>query len=111
MKLSGQATLLQIFMGESDRIDGKVAYEQIVLEARRLNLAGATVTRGLMGFGAHSRLHTAKILRLSEDLPIVIAIVDTPEKIQLLMPYLDQHVDEGLITMEHVEVVRYTAGK
>ncbi len=107
MKLSGQAMLLRIMIGEMDRVDHKPLYEQIVLRARELNLAGATVIRGIMGFGADSRLHTAKILRLSEDMPIIIEIVDTQEKIDLLLPYLDEHVAEGLVTLEPVQVIQY----
>ncbi len=102
--------LLRIFIGESDRWQHRPLYEAIVLKARELHLAGATVLRGLMGFGAHSRLHTAKILRLSEDLPMVIEIVDSREKVDLLLPHLDDMVSEGLVTLENVEVVQYRAG-
>ncbi len=109
MKLPEEGMLLRIFIGENDKIHGKPLYEQIVFKARELNLAGATVIRGLMGFGAHSRLHTAKLLRLSEDLPIVIEIVDTEEKIKKILPYLDEVVEEGLITLERVKVIRYRA--
>ncbi|RPI59838.1 MAG: DUF190 domain-containing protein [Planctomycetaceae bacterium] len=107
MKLSGEAMLLRIMIGESDRIHGKPLYEQIVLKARELNLAGATVLRGIMGFGADSRLHTAKVLRLSEDMPVVIELVDTEEKLNMLMPFLDENVTEGLVTMEKVHVIHY----
>ncbi|MBC7099961.1 DUF190 domain-containing protein, partial [Candidatus Bipolaricaulota bacterium] len=107
MKLPEEGILLRIFIGESDTYDGKPLYEQIVLQAKKLNLAGATVIRGIMGFGAQSRIHTAKILRLSEDLPVVIEIVDTQEKIEKLLPFLDMTVKEGLITMEKVKVIRY----
>lgn len=107
MVLPEEGLLLRIFIGESDKVDGKPLYEQIVLKARELGLAGATVTRGLMGFGADSRMHTAKILRLSEDLPVVIELVDTEENLDKLMPYLDQHVVEGLITREKVKVLKY----
>ncbi len=107
MKLPEEGTLLRIFIGELDHYKGKPLYEQIVFEARRLNLAGATVTRGIMGFGAHSRLHAAHLLRLSEDLPIIIEIVDTEEKIQKLIPFLDEAVEEGLITIEKVKVIKY----
>lgn len=110
MKLPSDGVLLRIFVGEDDTYRGKPLYEQIVLKARELNLAGATVVRGIMGFGASSRIHTAKLLRLSEDLPIVIEIVDTQEKIQRLLPFLDEAVKEGLITMEKVRVIRYVAG-
>jgi len=109
MKIPTDGYLLRIFMGESDKWQGKPLYEAIVIKARELHLAGATVLRGPMGFGAHSRLHTAKILRLSEDLPIVIEIVDGREKIDELMPYIDQMVQEGLVTLERVQVIKYQA--
>jgi PII-like signaling protein len=99
--------LLRIFIGETDSYNGKPLYEQIVLKARELNLVGATVVRGIMGFGADSRMHTAKILRLSEDLPIIIQIVDTEENLQKLQPFLDEAVEEGLITLEKVKVIKY----
>lgn len=102
--------LLRIFIGESDRWQHRPLYEAIVLKARELHLAGATVLRGPMGFGAHSKLHTSKILRLSEDLPMVIEIVDSREKIDLLLPFVDSMVTEGLVTLENVEVVQYRAG-
>lgn len=111
MKTPGQGYLLRIFIGESDRWGTRPLYEAIVHKARELHLAGATVLRGPMGFGAHSRLHTAKILRLSQDLPIVIEIVDTREKIDQLMPHIDQMVTEGLVTLEKVEVIRYRADR
>lgn len=111
MKLEGEAVLLRIFVGESDRWHGKPVYESIVLKARELQLAGATVLRGPMGFGAHSRLHTVKILRLSEDLPMVIEIVDSEDKINMLLPHIDQMVSEGLVTLEKVRVIKYTASK
>lgn len=107
MKLPGEGVLLRIFIGESDHDGSKPLYESIVLKARELNLAGATVIRGIMGFGAESRIHTAKILRLSEDLPIIIEIVDTQENIDKLIPFLDEHVNEGLITLENVRVIKY----
>jgi len=109
MKLEGEAQLLRIFIGESDRWRGAPLYEAIVLKARELHLAGATVLRGPMGFGAHSRLHTVKILRLSQDLPIVIEIVDTEEKISALLPHIDRMVEEGLMTLEKVHVIKYRA--
>ena len=99
--------LLRIFIGESDHYKGKALYEAIVLKARELNLAGATVVRGLMGFGADSRMHTAKLLRLSEDLPVVIELVDTEENLNKLLPFLDEVVEEGLITLEKVRVIKY----
>jgi PII-like signaling protein len=107
MKLPEEGMLLRIFIGESDSFKGKPLYEQIVLQARELNLAGATVIHGTMGFGAGSRIHTAKIVRLSEDLPIIVELVDTEEKLNSLMPFLDETVEEGLITMERVKVVKY----
>ena len=109
MKLEGEAKLLRIFIGESDMWHGKPLYEAIVLKARELHMAGATVFRGPMGFGAHSRLHTTKILRLSQDLPIVVEIVDTEEKINLLLPHIDAMVTEGLVTIEGVHVIKYQA--
>ncbi len=110
MKLPEEGMLLRVFVGENDMCVGKALYEWIVLKARELNLAGATVTRGLMGFGAHSRMHTAKLLRLSEDLPVVIEIVDTLEKLETLLPFLDENVKEGLITLEKVRVIKYRHG-
>jgi hypothetical protein len=107
MKLPEEGTLLRIFIGEEDEYDGTPLYEYIVLKARELNLAGATVTKGIMGFGADSRLHTASILRLSEDLPIVIEIVDTEENIKKILPVIDETVKEGLVTMEKVRVIKY----
>ena len=107
MKLPEEGMLLRIFIGETDSYKGKPLYERIVLKARELNLAGATVVRGIMGFGADSRMHTAKILRLSEDLPIIIEIVDTEENLQKLQPFLDETVEEGLITLEEVKVIKY----
>ena len=107
MKLAQDSMLLRIFIGETDRHEGRPLYEQIVLKARGLNLAGATVTRGIMGFGADSRLHTAKILRLSEDLPVVIEIADTQENLDKLLPFLDEVVQEGLVTLEKVRVIMY----
>ena len=107
MKLPEEGMLLRIYIGESDSFKGKPLYEQIVLKARELNLAGATVIHGTMGFGAGSRIHTSKIVRLSEDLPIIVELVDTEEKLNSLMPFLDETVEEGLITMERVKVVKY----
>jgi hypothetical protein len=102
-----EAKLLRIFIGEADRFEGKPLFEAIVNLAREKHLAGATVLRGLMGFGAHSRMHSAKILRLSEDLPIVIEIVDSPEKIETFMPELDSMITEGMVTVEKVSVTAY----
>lgn len=107
MKLPDEGVLLRIFIGETDRYKGKNLYEAIVLKARELNIAGATVLRGIMGYGATSRLHTSKILRLSDDLPIIIEIVDKQERIDQLIPFLDESVDEGLITMEKVRIIKY----
>jgi uncharacterized protein len=107
MKLPEEGMLLRIFVGESDQYKGKALYEQIVIRARELNLAGTTVVRGIMGFGADSRMHSAKILRLSEDLPIVIELVDTEENLNKLLPFLDETVQEGLITLEKVKVIKY----
>ena len=111
MKIPNDGCLLRIFIGEGDKWHGQPLYEAIVLKARELHLAGATVLRGPMGFGAHSRLHTAKVLRLSEDLPIVIEIVDSREKIDELLPHIDDLVKEGLITLERVQVIKYRAGE
>lgn len=107
MKLPEEGQLLRVYLGESDHYKGKPLYEEIILKARELNLAGATVLRGIMGFGAGSRIHSAKVLRLSEDLPVVIELVDTLEKINEIMPYLDEVVEEGLITLEKVKVIKY----
>ena len=109
MKIPENGKLLRIFIGESDRWHRQPLYEAIVLKARELGLAGATVLRGPMGFGASSHLHTAKILRLSMDLPIVIEIVDADERINLLLPHLDEMVTEGLVTLEDVRVLKYRA--
>lgn len=111
MKLPEEGWLLRIFIGESDSYKGRALYEQIVLKARELHLAGATVTRGILGFGVTSRLHSAKLLRLSEDLPVVVEIVDTEENLGKLTPFLDETVTDGLITMEKVKVVKYKSGK
>src|SRR6516165_2470382 len=107
MKIPEDGYLLRIFIGEADHWHGKPLYEAIVLKARELGLAGATVLRGPMGFGAHSRMHTAKLLELSTDLPIIVEIVESPEKIQVLLPFLDEAVEEGLITIEDVRVLHY----
>src|SRR5437773_11876652 len=109
MEIPHQAVLLRIFIGESDRWEHKPLYEAIVLEAPELHLAGATVLRGPMGFGKSSRLHTAKVLRLSMDLPLVIEIVDSEEKIRAFLPVLDGMLKGGLLTMEKVNVIEYRA--
>ncbi len=111
MKLPRDGQLLRVFIGESDRHGGRPLYEVIVEEARRSGLAGATVFRGCEGFGAHSRVHTTRILRLSEDLPVVIEIVDAEERIQAFLPTLDGLVQEGLVTVEKATVIFYRAGQ
>ncbi len=111
MKIPGDGYLLRIFVGESDKHGHIPLYEAIVLKAREAGLAGATVLRGLMGFGKHSVLHTAKILRLSEDLPMVVEIVDSLEKIDAFLPTLDAMVLEGLVTLEKVRVIHYRSEK
>jgi uncharacterized protein len=107
MQIPEHALLLRIYVGESDEHDGRPLYEAVVLKAREMHLAGATVLRGPMGFGRSSRLHTAKILRLSEDLPVVIEIVDGVEKINALLSALGPVIGSGLVTLEKVQVVRY----
>lgn len=111
MMLPEEGHLLRIFVGESDRHGGVPLYEWIVRQAREHGLAGATVLRGVEGFGAHSRLHTAKILRLSEDLPIVIEIVDSKEKIEAFLPLIDASIPEGLATLEKVQIRLYRSGE
>ena len=111
MTIPEDGYLLRIFVGESDKHEGKPLYEWLVLKAREAGLAGATALRGIEGFGAHSRLHTAKILRLSEDLPIVVEIVDSLEKIEAFMPVVDHAIREGLATLERVKVRFYRGGK
>jgi PII-like signaling protein len=107
MQLPKDAVLLRIFFGEADKYQGRPLYEAIVMKARELHLAGATVLRGPMGFGHSSRVHTAKILRLSEDLPLLIEIVDAEEKIDAFLPVLDQMMGSGLVTLEKVKVLQY----
>lgn len=109
MQIPENATLLRIFLGEADRADGRPLYEEIVVRAREQHLAGATVLRGPLGFGRTSRLHTAKILRLSTDLPIVIEIVDTEERIQAFLRTLEGYSASCLVTLEKVRVLRYGA--
>lgn len=111
MKIEGEGQLLRIFIGESDSWEGKPLYEAIVRKVRDAGLAGATVLRGLEGYGANSRIHTAKILRLSEDLPIVIEIVDRVERIQKILPALEEMVGEGMITLENVHIIAYRHNK
>ena len=107
MKLEGEGLLLRVFVGESDTWHGKPLYQAIVERVREAGLAGATVLRGLEGFGAHSRIHTSRILRLSEDLPVVIEIVDQPERVEAIIPTLDEMISEGLMTLERVHIVTY----
>jgi uncharacterized protein len=116
MKLSGEGKLLRIFLGEKDKVDHKPLYEVIVLKAREAGLAGTTVLRGVEGYGAGSRvIHTAKVLRLSEDLPIVVEIVDTEEKIRAFLPLVDQLFESvgcgSLVTIEKAEIIKYTPGR
>lgn len=110
MKIDGEGRLLRVFIGESDRRDGMPLYEAIVRRARREGLAGATVLRGVEGFGARSVVHTTKILRLSTDLPVLIEIVDRPERIEAFLPILDEMVGEGLVTLETVRIIAYRHG-
>lgn len=107
MKIPREGKLLRIFIGEADRWEGRPLYEAIVEEARRRGLAGATAWKGFMGFGAHSRMHTARVLRLSEDLPVLIEIVDAAEKIDAFLPDVDRMVTEGLVTLERADVILY----
>ncbi len=115
MKIAGDGKLLRIFLGESDRFGGHSLYEAIVRKAREVGLAGATVWRGIEGYGAASRIHTASILRLSEDLPVLIEIVDTEEKIRAALPQFEAMIEEsgggGLVTLEKAEIIRYTHGQ
>ena len=110
MNLPEDGCLLRIFVGESDRHGGKPLYEWLLLEAREAGLAGATVLRGIAGFGAHSRLHTAKILRLSEDLPMVVEIVDSRDKVEAFLARVEPAIQEGLATLERAEVRLYRSG-
>ncbi len=107
MSIPTDGKLLRIFVGEADHWDGRPLYEAIVLEARRRGLAGATVIKGFMGYGAHSRIHTAKLLELSHDLPVVIEIVDAADKIEAFVPAVEQMMGDGLITLERAEVLVY----
>lgn len=114
MSITGEGKLLRIFVGESDRYGGRTLYEAVVQKARELGLAGATVWRGIEGYGARSRIHTAKILRLSEDLPVIIEIVDSEDKIRGALPALDAMIEAagggGLITLEKAEIIKYSHG-
>lgn len=107
MKIPKEGQLLRIFIGERNKHDGKPLYEWIVLQAKQMGLAGATVLRGMMGFGANSRIHTTKILRLSEDLPVIIEIVDTQEKLAHFLAHIDSAIGEGLATLEKADVQFY----
>lgn len=109
MRITGPGLLLRIFVGEADRWQGKPLYEALLMEARSRGLAGATVVRGVEGFGAHSRLHTAKVLRLSEDLPMVVEIVDREDRVRDFLPVCDGMIRDGLVTLEPVEILRYSA--
>jgi hypothetical protein len=109
MRITGEGTLLRVFIGESDHHDGKPLYQALVQRLREEGLAGATVLRGIEGFGASSRLHTSRILRLSEDLPIVIEVVDTAERIEAVLPIVDEMVRDGMVTLERVQVLTYRA--
>jgi uncharacterized protein len=109
MQIPRDATLLRIFFGEDDKHDGLPLYEAIVLKAREMHLGGATVIRGNMGFGQSSRIHTTKILRLSQDLPLIVEIVDSKDKIDAFLPVLDQMMGSGLVTIEKVQVLQYGA--
>lgn len=111
MEVPREASLLRVFVGADDRFDGRPLHEVVVERARERGLAGATVLRGVLGYGAHSRIHTAKILRLSEDLPVVIEIVDATPRIEAFLPELDECMDEGLVTIEPVRVLVYRAGR
>lgn len=107
METPKDGMLLRIFIGETDNVGGKALYEKIVLRAKELHLAAVTVTRGIMGYGADSEIHTAKILRLSEDLPIIIEIIDTEENLNKILPYLDENIKDGFVTMEKVRIIKY----
>ncbi|MBN2737831.1 MAG: DUF190 domain-containing protein [Spirochaetales bacterium] len=107
MKLSEESVLLRIYLGESDSYKGKALYEQIIVKARELHLAGATALRGIMGFGAHSHMHSAKLLDLSMNLPVVVEIVDAQENINKILPFIDETVTEGLVTIEKVKVIKH----
>lgn len=106
-KISSQAKRLRIYIGETDHYKGRPLYHAIVMKTKELDIAGATVLRGLEGYGANSRIHTARIVDLSSDLPIVIEIIDSPEYIDKILPYLDEVVQEGLVTIDDVEVIKY----
>ncbi|MCL4500019.1 MAG: DUF190 domain-containing protein [Chloroflexi bacterium] len=111
MKITGAGKLLRIFIGESDQLGGRPLYDAIVDRVRAEGMAGATVIRGIEGFGAHSRLHTTRILRLSEDLPVIVEIVDKPERIERALAIVDEIVTEGMVTVEDVHIFKYSHGR
>lgn len=111
MKMPKDGMMLRIYIGEADYYNGRLLYEIIVEKAREMNLGGATVLRGVMGYGAHSRLHTSKILRLSEDLPIIIEMVDSEENLKKIFPFINQVMTEGMVTMEKMTILKYREGK
>jgi len=111
MKIEGFGELLRIFVSENDQWQGKPLYKAIVMQARKSGLAGATVLHGFLGYGASSRIHTTKLLRLSDNLPVVIEIVDKPDKIKSLLPVLDEMVNDGMMTLEKVNIIAYRAGE
>ena len=106
MKESLELFLLRIYIDETDLVAGKPLYEKIVLKAKELGLAGATVLRGILGFGIHSQIHSSKILRISDDMPVVVEIIDSEKKLEKIMPYIEEIVSEGLITKERVQAIR-----
>lgn len=107
MKRIEEGMLLRIFIGETDKAEGMPLYEKIVLKAKELHLASASVTRGIMGYGADNEIHSAKILRLSDDMPIIVEIIDTEENLESILPFLEQWVDDGFATLEKVRVIQY----
>ena len=107
MRTPQEGMLLRIFIGETDSHRGKSLYEQIVLKAKELHLAAVTVTRGIMGYGADNEIHTSKILRLSDDLPIIIEIIDIEENLKGILPFLDETIGDGFVTMEKVNIIKY----
>ena len=111
MKIPSNGKLLRIFIGEDDKWNGQPLYESIIQLAKKNGIAGATALKGFMGYGCKSHMHTTKLLRLSEDLPIIIEIIDSEEKINNFIPHLDEMVKEGLVTLENINVIMYRAGK
>jgi PII-like signaling protein len=107
MQTPEEGKLLRIFIGETDSYKGRALYEQIVLKAKEFHLAAVTVTRGIMGYGADNEIHTTKILRLSDDLPIIIEIIDSEENLKTILPYLDEMIGDGFVTMEKVKIFKY----